>query len=304
MQDQPTDTDGSQHKYHYSFDPDGMIAPARVARMAGRNQKILELGSGPGSITRVLTGLNNNEVTALELDGNAVELVRPYCKRVFQVNLNDVSWSECVKTERFDAVLAADVLEHIYEPTEVLKEMVTLLKEDGAIVISLPHIGHASIGCCLLLNNFRYSDRGLLDRTHIRFFSMTNIQSLFESAGLKIIQAEFVTATPEATEFADLWAQLHDKAKMALNSNPFSLVYQVVIKAVPVASPGPAISLLELPVEGWSDPYKQAERSEPAKQGQAGATALAASRIPDVLGVQRLFQFLGKAFRYIGRRLP
>ena len=132
----------------------------------------------------------------------------------------------------------------------------SLANENGCVVISLPHAGHASVVACLLDEDFEYREWGLLDRTHIRFFGIKNMQSLFESAGLKIISAEFVVRHPEDTELARHWVALPEYVQAALLSNQFSRVYQVVIKAVPAGRAGQAESLLSMKVEQFGRPVR------------------------------------------------
>jgi len=238
-----------RHNYEYQVGMDADSAPARVVRMVGENKCVMEIGAGPGSITRLLTSVSNCRVTALEIDSEAIKRLAPFCERVYQVDLNDKAWSGVVQSrDRFDVVVAADVLEHVYEPLSVLTAMKGFLNEDGYMVISIPHVGHSAIHACLLEEDFEYSDFGLLDRTHIRFFGIKNIQKLFEDAGMKIIHAEFVVRNPEHTEFANRWSRISPEIRSVLAKNPFGSVYQVVVKAVPDHAAGEAISLMSLPV--------------------------------------------------------
>ena len=129
-------------------------------------------------------------MTGLELDNEAIKKVTPYCVRVLQVDLNSSEWPSLLNdTERFDVVVAADVLEHLYVPWKALQRMTPLINSNGYLVISLPHVGHAAVMSCLIHGEFEYRDWGLLDRTHIRFFGFKNIEALFVQANLKIIEA-------------------------------------------------------------------------------------------------------------------
>lgn len=239
-----------RHNYEYDVDLDGDTAPARVVRMVGQNKRVLEIGAGPGSITRHLQGHGGCTVTALELDSEAIKRLSPFCEKVYQANLNDPDWPQSLSAEDgFEVVVAADVLEHLYDPWTTLGLMKRFVNENGCLVISLPHVGHSSIAACLLQEDFNYRDWGLLDRTHIRFFGISNIQALFENAGLKIINAEFVVMPPEETEFSGIWSKLPAEVQLALASNRFGCVYQVVIRAVPENAPGTGLQLLSLPVE-------------------------------------------------------
>ena len=228
---------------------DADSAPARVVRLVGEDKRVMEIGAGPGSITKLLTSISNCSVTALEIDSEAIKKLAPFCERVYQVDLNDQSWPEIIENnDRFDVVVAADVLEHVYGPLTVLRAMKGFLNDKGYLVISIPHVGHSVIHACLLEEDFEYSDFGLLDRTHIRFFGIKNIQKLFEDADLKIVHAEFVVRNPEHTEFANRWSRTSPEIRSVLAKNPFGSVYQVVVKAVPNHAGGEAISLMSLQV--------------------------------------------------------
>ena len=211
-----------QHKYEYNVVLDADSGPARVVRIVGENKRVLEIGAGPGSITKQLTATSNCRVTAVDIDTESVKKLMPYCERAYQADLNDLAWVRVLGADsKFDVVVAADVLEHVYEPLTVLSAMKELLEERGYLVISLPHVAHSVIHACLFNEDFDYNDVGLLDRTHIRFFGIKNIQKLFDDAGLKIIHAEFVVRNPEHTEFSKLWAKTSQELRDVLAGNPF-----------------------------------------------------------------------------------
>ncbi len=226
-----TDSLGEKkHTYEYDFDLASDMAPARVLRMVTPGSRVLEIGAGPGSITRHLTGKLGCSVVALEIDPTAIEILRNYVSKVHASDLNSADWPDQIRKEDglFDYVIAADVLEHVYDPWKVLDGMTSLLKPDGAIILSLPHVGHASVAACLVDEDFEYWPWGLLDRTHVRFFGIKNIQALINGAGLAIERAEFVVRTPEMTEFAARWRRMPADIQAALQRNRFSHVFQVV----------------------------------------------------------------------------
>lgn len=234
-----------RHNYEYEVDTTSRTAPAYVIRMVGRQKRVLEVGCGPGSITKLLAGQGQCRVTGLELDPVAIKKVSPYCEVVMQADLNAATWPDLLDGEgQFDVVVAADVLEHLYDPWTALQRMVPFIRPDGYLVVSLPHVGHAAVAACLINGDFEYRDWGLLDRTHIRFFGLKNIEALFSRAGLKIIEASYVVKPPEESEFAAVWSRLSVEIKAALSSNAHAHVYQVVVKAVPLDYPGDAISLV------------------------------------------------------------
>ncbi len=238
----------TRHVYEYTVDLSSQTAPAFVVELVGLSKRVLEIGCGPGSITRMLVQEGQCEVTGIELDASAIEKAAPYCKTIMQADLNSPEWPRLLDDlPPFDVVIAADVLEHLYDPWITLKQMTALIGQDSYLVISLPHVGHAAVASCLINSNFEYRDWGLLDRTHIRFFGLRNIEELFAQADLKIIDVKYVIKTPEETEFSTSWSKLSTIVQDALKSNHHANIYQVVVKAVPLSYPGAAISLIELP---------------------------------------------------------
>lgn len=242
-----------RHKYDYKVKLDADSGPARVVRLVGNDKDVLEIGCGPGSITKLLSSVSKCNVTALDIDAESIKKIAPFCKNAYQADLNDSSWTNALdKGAMFDVLVAADVLEHVYQPLDVLLAMKGFLNDQGYMVISIPHVGHSVIHACLLDEDFEYNDFGLLDKTHIRFFGIKNIQKLFEDAGMKIIHAEFVVRNPENTEFSKTWAKTNKEIKTALATNPFGFVYQVIVKAVPVSAEGQALNLMQMSVEPQS----------------------------------------------------
>ncbi len=225
-----------QLNYTYEVDPNSDTAAASILKFVGKHQKVLEIGAGPGSITRALQDINQCILTAIEVYPDYITKLQEFCPNVISADLNDPQWCGQVdKSQKFDVIVAADVLEHLYDPLACLKNMATLLNKDGSIVISLPHIGHAVIFACLWNSNFEYGKWGLLDRTHVRFFGIENIQNLIQDARLKIINLDFIIRSPDQTEFSERWSQLPQSFKQEIFSKPFAYVYQVVLHVVPEA---------------------------------------------------------------------
>ncbi len=253
-----------RHKYEYVADTNRRTAAAKIVRMVGRNKRVLELGAGPGSITRVLNKDGGCRVTAIELDGEAIEKLSPFCENVYRYDLNDHDWASVLpRNDRFEVILAADVLEHLYDPWATLRSVRNFLDTDGYLVVSLPHMAHNAVIACLLQEDVEYNDWGLLDKTHIRFFGISNMQQLFNDSGFKIVEAEFIVLPPEQTELATHWRRLPDEVKRALLCNRFGSVYQIVVKAKPDASPGQGIELFSLPIsESSSVSYAPTSRTK------------------------------------------
>src|SRR5262249_49882611 len=95
----------------------------------------------------------------------------------------------------FDVVVCADVLEHLPEPERLLAKIAAWLAPRGTLLVSLPNVAHVSVRAALLAGRFPYADRGILDRTHLRFYTRASGQRLLEDAGFRISEVE-PTAMP------------------------------------------------------------------------------------------------------------
>ena len=225
-----------KHTYEYDIELDSDTAPARVLRMIEPGSRVLEIGAGPGSITKRLIDTLKCDVVALEVEPTAIKKLKEFCPKVYSMDLNDSHWSKKLIQDEglFDYVIAADVLEHVYDPWAVLGGMRELLSERGSVILSVPHVGHAAILGCLVDEDMQYGPWGLLDKTHIRFFGVKNVQALYNSQAMAIEEAQFVVRTPEMTELVKTWQRLPSDVQEALQRNKFSHVYQIITRAVPV----------------------------------------------------------------------
>ncbi|HNB26553.1 MAG TPA: class I SAM-dependent methyltransferase [Alphaproteobacteria bacterium] len=240
-------TTTKQHRYETEIDPNGDSAGARILRLIPPGSRVLELGAGPASLTRLLSGNLRCDVTAVDIDPTVLDQLAIHARSVHALDLNRADWDAVLSAAegRFDAVIAADVLEHLYDPWSTMTRMKGLLNEAGAIILSVPHAGHCVLAACLMDEDFDYREWGLLDRSHIRFFGLKNVQELHRANGLEIEDAGFVVRTPKMTEFAERWRRLPKDVRRALRRNRFSCVYQVVTRAVPAERARRSLKLIE-----------------------------------------------------------
>jgi 2-polyprenyl-3-methyl-5-hydroxy-6-metoxy-1,4-benzoquinol methylase len=239
------------NNYEYEVDASSDTVATNVVRLVGKNKRVLDIGCGSGSFTKTLAQ-HGCKVTGLERNPESIKKVRPYCVEAIHVDLNSCEWPSVLKGEKdFDVIVAADVLEHLYDPWKTLQQMVPLINSNGYFVISLPHIGHAAVMACLMNGNFEYQDKGLLDSTHIRFFGFNNIEELLAQAKLKIIEVWYATALPENTEFATEWGKLSPTLQDVLIRGKYAEIYQIVMKVTPVHYAGNVTQLIPPEHKHW-----------------------------------------------------
>lgn len=167
---QPLDT---SPKYRYELDLDSDIAPAHVVRMVGKNKRVLEIGCASGSQTKPLSQQFGCDVTGIEINPEAAEEARPYCKRLLVGDIERMDLNAELGDSRFDVITFGDVLEHLRDPKSILDKVRRFIDADGYVLISVPNIAHASVVFELMNGRFDYRSTGLLDDTHIHFFYQT-----------------------------------------------------------------------------------------------------------------------------------
>lgn len=158
-----------------------------LLKQVPRSSRILEVGIGCGCIGKQLFG-HNLKITAIEKDGALAEYARGYYDNIF---ICDIDRENLPSLELFDFIILFDILEHLSDSLNVLERMAGLLKENGRLIISIPNIANWVIRLKLLFGNFDYSDRGILDRTHLRFFTFMTAKELIQEARLEIIDCHF-----------------------------------------------------------------------------------------------------------------
>lgn len=253
-------------KYSYELDITANNAPARMLRLVGQNKNVLEIGCSTGSQTRLMRNNLNCIVTGVEINATAAEEARPYCQQVIVGDIEGLDLNSAFGNARFDVITFGDVLEHLRDPRAVLEKIKPFLTETGYVVASVPNIAHASVVFELCHGRFDYQPTGLLDDTHIRFFTKRSVTRTFEDAGFLITKLERSEIRPEHTEFKTTASSKEQQELLDyLNrNNTESTTYQFVIQATPLttASISPASSMAQAATERINELETQLKTSE------------------------------------------
>jgi len=157
--------------------------------------KVLEIGCAGGA-----TGKNLKErlpvqsYVGIDISPEAADIAKNNLDRVIVANIEntDLASEHGLKAGEFDLLLALDVLEHLYDPWDSLAELSYYVKPGGYVVASLPNIQNITIVQDLIKGNWQYQNAGILDATHLRFFTLETSQKMFSGAGLTIKSIEHV----------------------------------------------------------------------------------------------------------------
>jgi 2-polyprenyl-3-methyl-5-hydroxy-6-metoxy-1,4-benzoquinol methylase len=152
---------------------------------ARKYRSVLETGCATGFLSRQIAAWGAR-VVGIEIDKEAAAIAGQTCARVLSCDLNSPDWVHQIG-EQFSLVTFGDVLEHLNNPVAVLRQTRELLTPDGRVLICLPNIAHWTIRAQLLAGNFRYQSVGILDFTHLRFFTVNSARQFLVESGYRIL---------------------------------------------------------------------------------------------------------------------
>jgi 2-polyprenyl-3-methyl-5-hydroxy-6-metoxy-1,4-benzoquinol methylase len=159
---------------------------ALVPRDASR---VIEVGCSSGALAREYMKLNPGcEYIGIEIDPEYAEVARAHCQKVVVGNIEHMSDPVFESLVPATCWIFGDVLEHLYDPWAVLRRVRASLTPEASVVACIPNVQHWSVQWRLNAGEFRYEDAGLLDRTHIRWFTRKTIGELFCSTGYEIVE--------------------------------------------------------------------------------------------------------------------
>ena len=192
----------------------------------------------PGAMTKVMVD-RGYQVTVVENDPGALDALKSMGVEVIAGNLEEQGWVDQLQGRRFDAVLACDVLEHLRWPDQVLTALGHLTAPEGSLIISIPNVSYGGIIAGLMNGVFDYTHTGLLDRTHLRFFTRRGMeQTLLELGWAPRAWAPYRLPL-ERSEFASCWSALTDGQKQGLASGCVDFdVYEWMVVATPSVDGG------------------------------------------------------------------
>jgi len=151
---------------------------------------VLEIGCGTGATGALIKKkFSGTWYVGGEIDEGAAVIAQRRLDRAFAGNIEQIDLREYgLAKESFDLIICADVLEHLYDPWRVVRVLRDYLKPAGCLLASIPNAQNINLILHLLNGHWTYSKHGLLDATHIRFFTLSEIVKLFSGTGYEIVR--------------------------------------------------------------------------------------------------------------------
>ena len=199
--------------------------------LIGANKSVLDVGCSTGYLGKVLKGLGCT-VSGFEYDADAAAQAADVLDEVIVADLESVDLLETYGDRRFDVIVFGDVLEHLRDPLPTLRQSRHLLAPGGYVVISVPNISHGDVRMSLLLGRFRYTAVGLLDSTHLRFFTRDSLRDLLGNAGLVATEVRTTKAPLFGTELGVRPDEVDPDIVRTIERDEDATTYQFVVSAI------------------------------------------------------------------------
>ena len=156
-----------------------------IVQLVGRDKVVLDVGCAAGDTALALAEVGCT-VSGVDIEDAVPDERRDLFQKFLVADIEKTPLTTLFDPGSFDAVVFGDVLEHLVNPEASLADAVQLLAPDGHVVVSIPNVAHAAVRLALLDGRWTYTDKGLLDSTHLRFFTRETACDLLEGAGLVI----------------------------------------------------------------------------------------------------------------------
>ena len=179
----------SYGEYPYSYRAEKWHPHNKILRLVGSNKKVLDVGCAEGYLAEKLK-TKGCHVVGIEVKQELAEKAKLHCDAILVGDVEKVPESSFPKGS-FDVIVYADVLEHTTRPDLVLQGQQEWLSPNSYIIVSLPNMAFLTIRLQLFLGHFDYKQFGILDQTHLRFFTLNSARILLTEAQYRVIRTEY-----------------------------------------------------------------------------------------------------------------
>lgn len=220
-------------RYDRSISADVRDSLWMISELVAAASKVLDIGAGSGALGNYLTSKKSCQVDGVEKTSAFVSKAKPFYRRLYNADIETAKLTDIIVDDKYDYIVLADVIEHLRDPGEILEQLPALMSKRGHLLLSVPNIGHAGVIAGLLSGQFNYRDDGLLDSTHVRFFTRSSLCELLEIHGFEVLSITPLHKGILETEFKEYFLDTYAPALVrTLLAQPDALTYQFIVDAV------------------------------------------------------------------------
>ncbi|MGH7691376.1 MAG: class I SAM-dependent methyltransferase [Candidatus Dormibacteria bacterium] len=231
---------GAASRYDFGVDPNNLNTTyGRILAQISPGSEVLDIGCAAGGLDLALERGSKCRVLGIDLDPEAVAAARARGLEAIVGDVTAAPLNQLVGDRRFDVVVLADVLEHLIHPSALLAKVAEVLRPEGVVLASFPNITHVDVQLMLAQDEWRYEPTGILDHTHLRFFTLASFSEMAAEAGFRTAASFPVVAALLGTSVLGHGARLQlpaavvDQFRSLAAGRPSATVYQYVVELRP-----------------------------------------------------------------------
>ena len=226
----------SLHIYQRAVVGDDQDSLSLISRLIAPGQTLLDLGMGTGGLGQFLSQQHPLVADGVTLNQAEADIARQWYRLTVVADLDSADLTALFAEQRYDVIVCADVLEHLKAPQNVLRQCKALLAPGGRLITSVPNAGYCGLVAELIRGDFRYRPEGLLDSTHLRFFTRRSLQRFFDESGWSTASVATTRRELPASEFKAEFDALPPAVARHLLALPDALTYQFISVLQPDAT--------------------------------------------------------------------
>ncbi|WP_310637359.1 methyltransferase domain-containing protein [Delftia acidovorans] len=235
------------HVYLRTVDLNERTSLSVLAGHVRAQAHILDLGCGSGALGAFLAEHKQCVCDGVTLSQEEARHAAPFYRHVHVADLEDCDLDQLFGDARYDYIVCADVLEHLRQPERILAACRKRLTPEGRLLISVPNAGYSGLVAELLHGEFRYREEGLLDRTHLRFFTRRSLSRFLAEQGWQVDDIDTIERALPESEFRVAYDSLPPAVARHLLATPDALAYQFIASAAPAVQALPIEPPLNYP---------------------------------------------------------
>lgn len=201
---------------------------SQIVKLIPENSIILDIGAGNGLLAQLLTAANKTVIIdGIEPNVHATNIAKEHYRKLYNGYMS--SFMDELAEQSYDFIILADVIEHISDPIEFINEIKSIMSDKTKLVYSIPNVAYGSIRINFLFGVFKYTDSGILEKTHLRFYTEETINDLMKHSKLNIEQVFYLRRDIFSMEKSPFLSKIKLSSLCEIMSDKYSNVYQFLV---------------------------------------------------------------------------